>query len=116
MQGKMRPLLRLLVKSITGDGERQTDATAARDAHHSASPYCGPLCTERTGHWGRFSELQGFINRHKETDFSIFAATLGRIYFFPFKKLLEMQENPWWETDSNVMAVKQELFYFAGDV
>lgn len=38
MQGKMRSLLRLLVKSIIGDRERQADATTAREAHHSASP------------------------------------------------------------------------------
>lgn len=38
MQAKMRSLLRLLVKSIIGDRERQADATAAREAHHSASP------------------------------------------------------------------------------
>lgn len=38
MQAKMRSLLRLLVKSIIEDRKRQADATAAREAHHSATP------------------------------------------------------------------------------
>lgn len=51
MQAKMRSLLRLLVKSIIGDRERQADATAAREAHHSASPAADPSAqnTQDTG-------------------------------------------------------------------
>lgn len=43
MQAKMRSLLRLLVKSIIGDRERQADATAAWEAHHSPSPAVDPI-------------------------------------------------------------------------
>lgn len=51
MQAKIRSLLRLLVKSIIGDRERQADATEAREAHHSASPAADPSVqnTQDTG-------------------------------------------------------------------
>lgn len=51
MQAKMRSLLRLLVKSIIGDRERQADAAAALEAHHSASPAADPSAqnTQDTG-------------------------------------------------------------------
>lgn len=51
MQAKMRSLLRLLVKSIIEDRKRQADATAAREAHHSASPAADPSAqkTQDTG-------------------------------------------------------------------
>lgn len=51
MQAKMRSLLRLLVKSIIGNRERQADAAAALEAHHSASPAADPSAynTQGTG-------------------------------------------------------------------
>lgn len=49
-QAKMRSLLRLLVKSIIEDRKRQADATAAWEAHHSASPVADTaLNTQDTG-------------------------------------------------------------------
>lgn len=106
MQAKMRSLLRLLVKSIIEDRKRQADATAAREAHHSASPSvdnatrstqdCGTLgqthtCSVICTHANR--ELQRMVNSHHNTGFNIFYRRRGtHLHFFPpVKQQLEMQ-------------------------
>lgn len=104
MQAKMRSLLRLLVKSIIENTERQADATAAREAHHSAYSAADPSVhntqdtlkagtdTHAHSHTHTNRELQGMANLHQETEFSIFTATVGHIYifFFPVKRQSEM--------------------------
>lgn len=66
MQAKMRSLLRLLVKSIIGDRERQADAAATREAHHSASPIADPSVqnTQDTGTDTHAQRVQGLVNPH----------------------------------------------------
>lgn len=63
MQAKMRSLLRLLVKSIIRNRERQADATAAREAHHSPSPTVDPSVqnTQDTGTLGVRTNTHAYI-------------------------------------------------------
>lgn len=124
MQAKMRSLLRLLVKSIIEDRKRQADATAAREAHHSASPSADPSAqsTQDAGtleagtdthahsyaHASR--ELRRMANLHRETEFSIFTATMGRICIFFRQTAVENARKSMVESLTNVMAVKHECY------
>lgn len=51
MQAKIRSLLRLLVKSIIWHRDRQADASAAWEAHHSAYSTADPSVRKHTGYW-----------------------------------------------------------------
>lgn len=102
MQAKMRSLLRLLVKSIIEDRKRQADATAAREAHHFASPAADPSAqnTQDTGtleagtdthahsyaHTNR--ELQGMVKLYSRNRIQHFYCHYGMhicIFVFPLK-------------------------------
>lgn len=76
-QTKMRSLLRLLVKSIIEDGTRQANAAAARRAHHSASPTADP--PEQDAQDMKLRRTRR-LTHFRQTDFSIFIATLGCVY------------------------------------
>lgn len=78
-QTKMRSLLRLLVKSIIEDGTRQANAAAARRAHHSASPTADP--SEQDAEDTKLRRTRR-LTHFRRTDFSIFIATLGLLFFF----------------------------------
>lgn len=123
MQAKMRSLLRLLVKSIIGDRERQADATVAREAHHSASPRCGPLCTQHTGHWDCGSRdtcshtqtwSYNFTPRNRIQHFFFFYCHRGtHLHFF---RQLETRGKSMVESLTNVMAVKHERYLLSPEM
>lgn len=79
--------MRLLVKSIIEDGTRQANAAAARKAHHSASPTVDP--SEQDAQDMKLRRTRG-LTHFRQTDFSIFIATLGLLFFF-----IKRSENPW---------------------
>lgn len=125
MQAKMRSLLRLLVKSIIEDRKRQADATAAREAHHSASPSADPsaqsaqdagtleagTATHAHSYAHASGELQRMVDSHSETEFSIFTATMGRICIFFFRQTaVGNARKSMVESLTNVMAVKHECY------
>lgn len=91
-QTKMRSLLRLLVKSIIGDGTRQADAAAARAAHHSASPTVDP--SEQDAQDMKMPGTRG-LTHFRQTDFSIFIATLGHVYFAFLIFFFFLSNNRW---------------------
>lgn len=118
MQAKMRSLLRLLVKSIIGNRERQADATAAWEAHHSVSPIVDPSVqnTQDTGtdtHAQRVTEIGKPTLRNR---IQHFYCHTGTYLLLSHQKEVGNARKSMVETHSNVMAVKHELFYFAWDV
>jgi len=106
MQAKMRSLLRLLVKSIIRDRERQPNAAAARKAHHSPFPPETPQ-TELTGHRDRYT--CSLIHRHKQScrDPAFYSHCGTYLHFYLSKASLK-EENPRWKIliswQSNVIA------------
>lgn len=116
MQAKIRSLLRLLVKSIIGDRERQADAVATRAS--LCLPHCGPLCTEHTRHWDRYtcSESAGIGKPTLRNRIQHFYSHTGTFLLYSHQKAVGNARKSMVETHSNVMAVKHELFAFAWDV